>query len=142
MCLCVRVSSVVGKLDLSESRSTHGMPHATHSPSDVNSRRGRGGKGPSTLAAGAFCPCHKRAHLIINCPSTLLAAFPCWLWAEMPKITRRVLPLVGHSVVASGQACLLSSAGLTSAVHLCSYFLWPPSASSFSLWRLPFYYFS
>lgn len=40
------------------------------------------------------------AHLSVNSLSMLLAAaFLCWLWAEeVPKITRRALPLVGHSL--------------------------------------------
>lgn len=60
-------------------------------------------KGPEASAAWcSFCPrlsaCtleHKQPF-----PSMLLAAaFPCWLWAEeVPKITRRALALVGHSL--------------------------------------------
>lgn len=39
--------------------------------------------------------------------------------------------------LASGQACLLSKADVTSAI--LSYFLWPPFPASLRPWRLPFY---
>ena len=65
-------------------------------------RRGRHGQRPlcSVAAAALFNPCSALAHLSVNSPSMLLAAaFPCWLWAEeLPKITRRALLLVGHSL--------------------------------------------
>lgn len=65
-------------------------------------RRKTGGRGPSApwLLVLFLVPAAALAHLSVNSPSMLLAAaFLCWLWAEeVPKITRRALPLVGHSL--------------------------------------------
>lgn len=98
------MSFAVGRLDLSESRSTHAMSamqrtDCTHRDSR---RRKTGGRGPSApwLLVLFLVPAAALAHLSVNSPSMLLAAaFLCWLWAEeVPKITRRALPLVGHSL--------------------------------------------
>lgn len=99
-------------------------------------------EGVKALAHGgcwcAFCPC-RLAHLRVNSPYTLLAAaFPCRLWTEVPKTTRRVLPLVGHLLpwLLGRLAYFLKQ---TSHLPSLSYFLWPPFPVSLLPWRLPFY---
>lgn len=95
---------MVGRLDLSESRSTHAMSAMQRADWTVQTQSGeeeRGQRPLCTVVAGAlFVPAAGPAHLSVNSPSMLLAAaFPCWLWAEeLPKITRRALPLVGRSL--------------------------------------------
>lgn len=61
----------------------------------------------------------------------LVAVFPRRLWAEVPKITRLVLALVGPSLplLAAGQTCLLLKAGVSNICCPCSYFPRPPFAS-------------
>lgn len=106
----------------------------------ATARRRRGVK---ALAHGgcwcALCPCFRLARLRVNSPSTLLAAaFPCRLWTLVPKITRRVLPLVGYSLpwLLGRLAYFLEQ---TSHLSSLSYFLWPPFPASLWPWHLPFY---
>lgn len=135
---------MVGRLDLSKSRSTHTLSAVQHATGD--SREGKNGsRGLSAwwLLVVLSVPVAVPAHLSVNSPSMLLAAaLPCWLWAEeAPKITRQALPLVGHLLWwrLSRLACFLQA--------LCLCHTGVPSTScspsSASLWplHLPLYCF-
>lgn len=72
--------------------------------------KGRKGQGPSAqwLLVLFFVPAAVLTQLSINSPYMLLAAaFPCWLWAEVPKITRRALHLWDSHCGGLKAACLL-----------------------------------
>lgn len=126
---------MVRSLDLSESRSTHAVSAVQRTDWTLQGQWGEEERGQRPLcwvAAGAlFVPAAALAHLSVNSPSMLLAAaFLCWLWAEeVPKITRRALPLVGHSLwwPQDRLACSLQAPGSSGPY---SDFLWPPPPQS------------
>lgn len=137
VCLCVCVWGVVGHGAGSKGKQKYSR-YTVHTQRQLSIE-----EGVKALAHGgcwcAFCPCFRLAHLRVHSPSTLLAAaFPCWFWTLMPKITRRVLPLVGHSLpwLLGRLAYFLKQ---TSHLPSLSYFLWPPFPASLRPWRLPFY---
>lgn len=137
------MSFAVGRLDLSESRSTHAMSAMQRTDWTLQGQSGEEEKGAE---ASQHCDCQCSflslqqcllAHLSVNSPSMLLAAaFPCWLWAEeVPKITRRALPLVEHSLWWPQGRFAYSLQPPPSFWRLCSDFLWlpppqPPSGAS------------
>lgn len=103
---------MVGRLDLSESRSTHAMSAMQCTDWTLQGQSGKeeGGRGPSArgLLVLLFVPAAVLTQWSINSPYMLLAAaFPCWLWAEVPKITRRALHLWDIHCGGLKAACLL-----------------------------------
>lgn len=106
------MSFAVGRLDLSESRSTHAMSAMQCTDWTLQGQSGKeeGGRGPSArgLLVPLFVPAAVLTQWSINSPYMLLAAaFPCWLWAEVPKITRRALHLWDIHCGGLKAACLL-----------------------------------
>ena len=106
---------MVGRLDLSESRSAHAMSamQCTDWPGGDGRERKERQRPLCSGAAGAFlCPCSSACTL--ECKQPFHVASSCLsllaLGRRVPKITGRVLPLVGHSP-ASGQACSLPAVG-------------------------------
>lgn len=106
------MSFAVGRLDLSESRSTHAMSAMQCTDWTLQGQSGKEerGRGPAAqwLLVLFFVPAAMLTQLSINSPYMwLAAAFPCWLWAEVPKITRRALHLWDSHCGGLKAACLL-----------------------------------